>query len=136
MSKHYTPTIEEFHVGFEYEQAFTVPRGIEFESVVCGKDQNQYLDLESIYRRIERETVRVKYLDVEDIKSLGWRQFPDGRLTFNYELHDYMDYQMKFQIENQFAIIFGSTFPAEIFQGIIKNKSEFKRLMKQLMIIE
>lgn len=65
--KYYTPTIEEFHVGFEYERCDdgysyfkdTFPRAI---------------NLELFFKHSERflPYMRVKCLDREDILSLGW----------------------------------------------------------------
>jgi len=62
--KYYTPTIEEFHVGFEYE-------------VLAGNEWvNTKIHVENINLNMDRvinhiETCRVKHLDKSDIESLG-----------------------------------------------------------------
>ena len=75
MEKYYTPSIEEFRVGFEYE--VYVP-----EKELWSKE-TFYLDASHInlvkYVNIQTENtlkkVRVKYLDREDIESLGWGNY-------------------------------------------------------------
>ena len=78
LDKYYTPELEEFHQGFEYEiwlnSAYTPEKYIKkiFEFV----DKNNIWDdditnlLACAYNG--GDTLRVKYLDQEDIKSLGW----------------------------------------------------------------
>jgi hypothetical protein len=73
--KYYTPGIEEFHVGFEYQFAC--------EATIAGVSQPDFWvesivespsGLIDIMERAEviKDCYRVKYLDKEDIESLGW----------------------------------------------------------------
>ena len=80
INKYYTPGIEEFHVGFRYEEYgdFTG------ECLIRKLDQkwhDQIYDLEfslpndilDIYNEGKEITLlRVKYLDKDDIEELGW----------------------------------------------------------------
>ena len=69
-SKYYTPTIEEFHIGFECEWR-------RFEEDWHGGKINSSIELYDAaieYEAGENQTYeyRVKYLDKEDIESLGF----------------------------------------------------------------
>ena len=98
------------------------------------------LNLHWIKRGLETNSIRVKYLDKEDIESLRWKTFSfaneeitlfnndsitkDIVIEANFESHELW---IKFDAytEDQY----------QLFQGTIKNKSELKILMKQLKII-
>jgi hypothetical protein len=124
-NNYYTPSIEEFHVGFEFE-------------VNCDNDWIK----ESLYSNeqvnvlpfMNTNNIRVKYLDKEDIESLGWTDGETHGLSgyvLNYATDD--SYQMYYDKDNQFTQIYNWDSKI-IFEGIIKNKSELKRLLKQLEI--
>jgi hypothetical protein len=69
-NKYYTPEIEEFHVGFEYEAK---PKGsihIDYMPFIWRGNN-------SLISEFTSATLRVKYLDREDIESLGW-EFVDS----------------------------------------------------------
>jgi hypothetical protein len=136
MSKYYTPTIEEFHVGFEYEikpfnkewgehdRTFIYPEGIYNYTRIHG--------IESLESPIKKECVRVKYLDREDIESLGF--------VYSEECIYYTP-KRNFQLNHKETHVYNLRVIDEenaevIFIGYIKNKSELKRLLKQLKIIE
>ena len=80
-SKYYTPKISEFHVGFEYQ----ILKGYENRSKMGGVIEMANVFRNSVFKQdklglhvddfnfvISREMVRVKYLDREDIESLGF----------------------------------------------------------------
>lgn len=81
-NKYYTPTIDEFHVGFEFELKNSSDEPFELEHAVVknsyrvvtgGIYENDYDHLLSnIEYDIKEGFVRVKYLDKEDIESLGF----------------------------------------------------------------
>lgn len=138
-NKYYTPTIEEFHVGFEYQH-----KGLLDINQIEEKFYNFNYDLkdkslEEINYAINNNWIRVKYLDQEDIESLGWVKHNINKNCYYIELHKntfgtiYMEYydeqETKWCIESDRH---GET----IFIGTIKNKSELKKLMKQLGIYE
>lgn len=143
--KYYTPLIEEFHVGFECEWQSKI-RNETWNKQICD------VDLISIaYDTIEHadedepyeEQFRVKYLDKYDIQNEGYilkRKSID--LWFEKEeIHLREDgYHLK-NIKLQYAlhdkrlkVIFHYTSGEEQihFEGEIKNKTEFKRILKQL----
>ena len=77
--------------------------------------------------------IRVKYLDEEDIiecgfaKDFGWQEINPPFKFGNFYL---------FYDDDRIVISEGSPYiPDAIFIGTIKNKSELKRLMKQLGIV-
>jgi hypothetical protein len=130
-NKYYTPEINEFHVGFEYEhlkqdgvwhkqttKSYTLIRDFD---TFHGRDIS--LTLQAC---IDENFVRVKYLDFEDIESLGWNM-TTGNLSFEYYFlrwnPEFSTIQIKNTITNQM-----------VFEGIIKNKSELIKLMSQLNI--
>jgi hypothetical protein len=74
--KYYTPTIDEFHVGFEFEGLVT-ERGHQNWSLNDNLTASGLSDI-VLWLSKEKdhpyyEEVRVKYLDQEDIESLGFK---------------------------------------------------------------
>lgn len=140
INKYYTPTIEEFHVGFEYE---TMELGS--RTKYNPTTLNEWDDLTGDYDRrtllyeIARggQSVRVKYLDKEDIESLGFelRVIPLGEDTEEDELGIFRKETGAFEgtffldraLHNCNIEFFNCYFT-------IKNKSELKKLLKQLNI--
>jgi hypothetical protein len=139
--KYYTPTIEEFHVGFEYEY-----RQIDKwdKRVFEANDfSGSYAQPDALEVYIKEDRLRVKYLDEEDITSLG---FQWGASCDNYSLYsskDFIDAGVKrylrithykekniCQIETLESDRLGR-YSAK-FDGVIKNKSELKRVLNQI----
>lgn len=139
-NKYYTPSIEEFHVGFEYE--WRNKDGFPDRHWRRGiiKDGTQIDDLHnSIYE------LRVKYLDFSDLKELKFKHV-GGKLTG--------DVMQLFTLNNgrYFVHLEVSWFSSWVVVGIetsvnetstrtlvvhsitINNKSELIVLMKQLNI--
>ena len=135
--KYYTPSIEEFHVGFEFEKL----EGLEWFSH----------NIPPHYRVFslgdELTNYRVKFLDREDIESLGWNythsknifglsKFGDS-LFFNRTCNK-LNYELTLVEQGRILILLRGFFSKGLdFLNIdidIKNKSELKRLMKQSRI--
>ena len=165
-SKYYTPTIEEWHVDFEYEQrreiwdrSYPGIKVLEYiwEPVIGNLGQfKEGIDpdrKEKHYRFTNGQLgfgaysnmVRVKYLDKEDIESLGWK-FNDNmsvvsQLYYLYEKDGY-DLSVWYRKEGLLLVIRKVNKSSDnivvhshsIFYGYIKNKSELKTLLKQLRI--
>ena len=143
-SRYYTPTIEEFYVGFEY-------RICDIETAHYGMCIFQ--DGQSVQNLLDGDygEVDVKYLDKEDIESLGFintKQYSD-EMVFQLHTSDYEFYELTWQFEDDSTIIIecwsqekmvAKVLPKEtwghvdIFIGHVKNKSEFKKLLTQLGI--
>ncbi len=134
-NKYYVPQIEEFHIGFEYEllkkksvydkewRFDIIKRIFDIKTVSNSHDWARFnIDLED-------KEIRVKYLDQSDIESLGWRF---GEICFN-------DYKLFFVIDkedkSENIAIYQESLKRMLFTGNIKNKSELKKLHKQLGII-
>ncbi len=154
MSKYYTPEIEEFHIGFEYEQL-----NVHAKMVVGAKPtkhwrkevwtEDDLYDSAVVYN-LNMDTCRVKYLDREDIENLGFEH--TGRTIDDwYELkvsrpavmsaHTNRRYVLMHDFRtNQGVVIMaydyesGDSGENTIYRGSCKNKSELKKLMKQLGI--
>lgn len=133
-SKYYTPAIEEFHVGFEYEVNF-------------GDKWISEVQLNGFLHNKKLENIRVKYLDKEGIESLGFKLDPEA----SSEREDRWNFELFLDSNDRGIINYGITLfdttdliiytwngskEHIVFTGEIKNKSELKRLMKQLRIIK
>ena len=136
MSTYYTPELEEFRIGFQYEWLNEDKEWVKVDSpeVITpdGYDEQFY-------------GLRVKHLDREDIEGEGWEftgrsldiwfkipcnETPGGRnklthLTMHYNLEDH---------EMKITAFLGDTDEGCLFEGFILNLSEFRKLMKQLNI--
>jgi hypothetical protein len=160
---HYTPKIEEFHVGFPYE----ITDGYEWvKKVFCHEDFNTFL-YKHLDNAIKQEYVRVKYLDSDDIKSIplyktnkdqcyGFEDYYSGDVNPNYgyflyyTLHVPKLFNKSNKIEeNLFKIILHRYYNETtnineqvkngeskvVFEGLIKNISKLKSILKDLRII-
>jgi len=162
-NKYYTPSLEEFHVGFEYEIYETITNGIEPDLKKYKKYSDEYfeevhtndkywLHRKWISKVVSKETVywfpqyifeqqytpnnikniiRVKHLTKEDIESLGFK--PDYDRAWGKRICFENDYcALTYQEENNILQVV--TREDYIYKGLIKNKSELQKLMKQLNI--
>lgn len=123
-NNYYTPSIEEFHVGFEYDQTMVDNfwNIISWEKLIFNENNN--FELIKKFKNL----YRVKYLDQSDIESLGWKKSP------KYSFYEYKEHQLFFSnIKNPVIAIYPG-FGDFSFKGIIKNKSELKKLMSMLNI--
>lgn len=131
MEKYYTPKIEEFHVGFEYEvfEDFDSLPEKSWHKFIYGdpgtNDEDMGCPSESV-------KCRVKYLDESDIFILGW-----DPISNYYRLKNYTLLFMPETSEVEIKIIHANRREISVrFFGIIKNKAELKRLMVQFSILE
>jgi hypothetical protein len=139
-NKYYTPSIEEFHVGFEFEVNYGAGTDSEDWEKESLNKSPQVVTLP--YMRLEN--IRVKYLDREDIESLGYKlteEFPDA-----YHLKDALVFKGKglivfhpimnrllFKYPNYIRDASGNYNGFQtMFSGTIKNKSELKQVLKQI----
>ena len=154
--KYYQPKIEEFYVGFEFEfqgmDCNWFLTGWSKETVnISDKDYFGLYTLEHIQKVLKGDTperyLRVKYLDREDIESLGFEflTFGDyGELIFTKKVEwainhptiikiDVSHNSCKLRIQKKLQGGMDDRYYTE-FEGVIKNKSELKRILKQLNI--
>ncbi len=152
METHYTPTIEEFNPGFEFEckERFLDGTVKTLEDFNSSKWVKQTCNSAIMY--IERALngrnakngvcgVRVKYLDKEDIESLGFELdqcTKDGCVFYKGNLMTKEEWCLTFggktNPKNYLSITSMKNNPNS-FTGVIKNKSELKRILKQLNIL-
>ena len=141
-NKYYIPSIEEFHVGFEYyvDDKLYIITDVVLKLMLNAITEDTF---EGKYGqgtlRLNIDNVRVKYLDREDIESLGWT------------VHGYMSNENIFTIEKDhitYTLILYPNFNNKIeircshpsihygnFLGYCKNKSELKRVLKQVGVL-
>lgn len=142
--KYYTPNLEEFHVGFEYEYLTNDVRQEEhfhkdvFNGIDTFEDKEclHLIDIKNIIEKVP-DDIRVKYLDTEDIKECGGTNYQEG-----YEYDHTWDigkhHELKAWFHRGLPIVritrkdFSNVF---LFHGDIKNKSELKKLIQQLNIM-
>lgn len=160
-SKYYAPEIEEFHVGFEFEfrqmhydfkgdvneenvpDKTWVPDRITENDLKGNTDRNRNFGHNDWFN-VFSFPIRVKYLDREDIESLGWRYietcdfvkrdiYRKGELTLTHhpDGNCYLDIVEHYDKD---SCEYGGICEDGWFRGTIKNKSELKRLFKQLKI--
>jgi hypothetical protein len=134
-SKYYTPDISEFHDGFEFEIVYTekVVKTDCFNAHFGGFEQDVFDNLKAA---IETKLVRVKYLDEDDIKECGFEPLNNmyickaNNITY-WLIPIHEDFgKHKWEIRpSQPSSLYSA------FLGVIKNKSEFKKLLTQLQIL-
>jgi hypothetical protein len=150
--KYYTPTIDEFHVGFEYYYSSAYQEGVStteitingvegYEPMVFNFDiwnyvRNKGESWKDIFESILfHNQIKVKYLDKEDIKSLGWSVDPEtGDFTKGND--DYSVVLSFDEKDHSLCVWNGLDWDDQHiwFDGFIKNKSELVKLLGQLDI--
>lgn len=147
---YYTPTIEEFHVGFEYEHLTGFEKEfqpyiydlakaclvIERESI-SHNGEIVKMFIPAIQACIEEKQCRVKYLDQSDIESLEWIKHATLENVYFKESQEQNLYGTTYLNINNFGkelLIEDDRTGDYLFKGTIKNKSELIKLMKQLSI--
>jgi len=117
---YYTPNITEFHVGFEFEyKGDRIPK----EDRWYKQTVNSHFIIPSI--------TRVKYLDREDIESLGYTQFD----LVNRKIYSKPNSTIWLGDYSMGMLCRILTANGENFIGFIRNKSELKVVLKQLAIL-
>ena len=143
--KYYVPEISEFHVGFEYEcklsQMFTNPpinkEDEGFTKLKFSISTVNVNELSIIESHIKNQAVRIKYLDREDIESLGFKYkdvYRDGgTIEFKSLTHNLKYYRDNIIANSPNKIIINNG-KIVVFEGDVKNKSELVNLMNKLGI--
>lgn len=126
-NKYYTPTIEEFHVGFQFEYLSdnNTWESTDDLSITFMNNDNPISIIEYY---LKESRIRVKLIDREDIESLGWKY---NRING----FEYKKYVLNIN-NNTISIYVPGDYDGEEhhFKGEIKNKSELSKLMIQLGI--
>lgn len=141
-NKYYTPELEEFHIGFEYEIIYddeikpAIFNAFDMMGILRPDTKNT---LGGIMWKIRDRRVRVKFLDSEDIESLGFKYLINMSLFCTYKKDNYYIYEHP--SKNHYFIITDGVWRGDIpqpdnaiFEGTVKNKSELVKLFKQLNI--
>ena len=149
--KYYTPAVEEFHIGFEYEYKHKPhPKGEwgewkkeTFEDIMIGYGEQIFPLLPSpLGDQDEYTKFRVKYLDENDIIELNWvknhdtwqltpdNSSPDDLDVFTLKVGDLTDHGFSVIISHIHNL------PNEVgveeeerFNGYVRNKSHLKDMM-------
>ena len=146
--KYYTPELEEFYVGFEFESKRGAYDGTVKTKEQFDSEQWQYdFCSEGDFVYIERALtgtnaknglchLRVRYLDREDIESLGFDHDSTVEGESFFIKGNMIDGEIRlvFRPEDMHNVDIESEIGAGDFYGTIKNKSELKKLLKQLGI--
>lgn len=125
-NKYYVPDISEFHVGFEFLWKYKTDDSWKIHSLTDGIFGDPDYSGHKNPHFYSREGIdfRVKYLDKEDIEAEGFKRdsgdcdFIKGE--FQIELFD-----GKVYITDQFGA-------KDLFFGVIKNRSELRRVLKMI----
>lgn len=148
--KYYIPTIEEFHVGFEYETNvfYDHPRHPKFKQTEWVSQIVDEIDeFEDLKDSIESGLIRVKYLDKEDIESLGFKWCSSDSRDSIYAVDNIKSFgnvyyyriihcESKNNVIIQLMYIEPYLSPKTVFNGTIKNKSELKKVLIQTKVID
>jgi hypothetical protein len=136
MNKYYTPTIDEFHVGFRYE-GYSSSTVCENKEWVHHWEPRIFKDGHLIYPGhgdfLIAENTRVKYLDESDIEELGWvRDEKDDR---NAHISFYFKADISFRLffyKETLRVAIEDLIEYCLFLGKIKNYNELRKVMKML----
>ena len=145
-SKYYTPTIDEFHVEFEYERNIGSSTEHEkWKKIDDFSNAYEYEDdpLYGVIKDLRCENIRVKYLDKEDIETCGFTFYHKndksywGGTCHTYIIGNDVGNVFLYYIPDKNKVVIRQELEQgenQLFEGIVKNKSELKKLIKQLGI--
>lgn len=147
MEKYYTPTLEEFHVGFEFEYNKGKDNWVKHISgngdfidgmIDVGVGEVDDALYNPFHMGIGKRDFRVKHLDREDIESFypidEWFK-SKGQYGGTYRIKFTVSHHIT--IESKDFVRDGSgnfKVTTKVNRLIIKNKSELRKLLKQLGI--
>lgn len=136
--KYYTPKIEEFHVGFEFESNYiSYSKDGEWTKAVLKEDLNNE-DIAWFYTSYVGDAVptefRVKHLDREDIESLGFKDDVGAGIFFRKRIHTDEEIHLNFDdtILIERCCVMDEDPIEVVFKGKIKNKSVLKQVLKMI----
>lgn len=135
-NNYYTPEIEEFHIGFEYEWLNDQGNWVK---------ENTPIEISINAFREQIYGLRVKYLDQEDIESFGF-EFEGKSVDMWFEkntqveLSSWASYKVYLQygIQDKRCVIEleDTGDKHRVFEGILKNKSELEKVLKMIGVIK
>lgn len=153
-NKYYTPEIEEFYYGFEFEQLYIHDlddQGEHHETEWRKEILNSDIDIKYIKKKLEYDEFRVKILDKKDIESLGFtlietfsspytkKELYTFILTKERGFNTSISYYLTIN-DNDITIktVSYSSYGTFKYQMnfVIKNKSELQKLLKMIGIDE
>jgi hypothetical protein len=121
METHYTPKIEEFYIGFEYEE------------LVNNIWQHSTIDVVAEIEFVEysMDVVKVKYLDITDIKTLC--DIVDINTTVITAITKDLKYKIIYNTNTHYLDIRHDRYNQVRFEGYIKNKSELLDILNKIV---
>lgn len=146
-NKYYTPKIEDLHIGqgvmlLDTNNYNSNSQCVSYPVVakVSGLDSYPTItvntgDEGNGHYEVYESQLGVKYLDVADIESLGFITFKNPREGWNFYDSGDFTIRVKDEDDNYYRIFKADPDHAwgkALFRGIIKNKSELKKVLKQI----
>ncbi len=148
---YYTPKIDEFHTGFEYEVLQKAPKpdasGMTCMTTFPEQTEDEWNKFKfpdpflgyRVDKLFEHRELRVKYLDREDIIEFGFRDLGSQwyDISPSGQLKHWTKVKLRKWVGNEVYITGwrGDHESEPLFSGEVKNKSELKRILSQLNIV-
>jgi len=134
---YYTPELEEFHMGFEYEMYIPGTNFLYSKEVFRPLLVNGVVN--TFDRGLQKGWLRVKCFDKDDVTNLGYpldEWFPGkGKYGGTYMIHVTPSMRITVSIKDIMRNGSGDFKKLDIIYRLkLKNKSELKKLLKQLGI--
>lgn len=145
--KYYNPSLDEFHVGFEYQLKFPYFGYMDCKFGIDKISHPELDEFEDELMKIAHAHTRVKYLDKIDLADLGFNITNEETKTYGYYLQGklyYNDNGSPRELDLWYSHLKDRehiylSLKSNHFNGnckvYLKNKSELKRLLKQMNIL-
>lgn len=145
--QYYTPEISELFAGYECEVRYILYSNSNKDDIIWHNWESIIIFPEIFCQQVEME-LRTKYLDKEDIESLGWdnavsknwfyKDYPnlttsDNEYFINGVFSTYGCYELNYNFETNKLLISNSN-RDYIFDGECKSINEFRKIMQWLKI--
>jgi len=137
-NKYFTPDIEDFHVGYEFQRFIPRKNATEEECWKTIKLPVNYLTLDEIDDEIIEKEIRVPYLTTEQIEAEGWIEDKGlYKLRKNEDLFFTIDFNTDSYslIINSYSKINTTFYSGNcILKGKCKDINTFRKIIKLLGI--
>ena len=139
MEKYYTPELSELHIGFEVEKAVYISTEPYYPSPSVLDSWEKVTINHPIMMSIcswGTSEFRVKYLDRQDIEECGFTFLKKDWGRDVYEKPVYKTGKLTLYLEKTYVILLckDGEYDVSLFRGNVKNKMEFKKLLKMLWV--
>lgn len=140
MEKYYTPNLEDIYYGYKMQwlqkangNAFVLD-GVDIDTWQNWDYHFQGYSVNGLRNMIADKRIRTKYLDKEDIESLGWKEMLTNNIDDNECVYRIGNVDLDYNLDIHWLHIADRIDYDKCFKGKCKSINELKKIMQWLNI--